>query len=620
MKKVLLVSMPFGAPERQALGLSLFKARFAEDGVPCDVRYLTLTFADLIGMESYLWVVHELPHTAFAGEWLFREALFGDDPRRDEQYIQETLRGTWRLNEDDIARLCEIRALVPHFLDYCLEAIPWDESLIVGFTSTFEQNIPSLALARRIKQAHPSLPIAFGGGNWEDEMGVEQHRQFPWVDFVCPGEADETFPALVRHLASGRGSRTLAAIPGLVYRTRNGTRYTGRARLITEMDRLPIPDYSDYFEQLSGSASGSLVVPTLLFEGSRGCWWGATSHCTFCGLNGSTMKFRGKSPDRVLREVDHLVSTWGIDTIQAVDNIMDMHFFKTVLPALAELESPLSFFYEIKSNLERHHVELLAAAGVRMVQPGIESLSDGVLRLMRKGTTALQNLQLLKWCKEYDIAASWNLLHGFPGETKAHYDEMLAMFPAIAFLGAPTACGPVRLDRFSPYFTRAAEFGLTHVRPMKVYQQLYPLDPESLGRIAYYFDYDYEPEKAPNGCSDEVVKAAGQWSDDPEKGSLVSVQGVGGELKLLDDRRSALRSSYRFAGLDRDVYDYCDRARSRGSVHRFVCESLPESGLSEEQIGGFLDWLVAQRLMVTMGGKYLSLAIGSPPADVSGAS
>ena len=48
------------------------------------------------------------------------------------------------------------------------------------------------------------------------------------------------------------------------------------------------------------------VVPTLLFETSRGCWWGAKSHCTFCGLNGETMAFRSKSPRRALDELEQL--------------------------------------------------------------------------------------------------------------------------------------------------------------------------------------------------------------------------------------------------------------------------------------------------------------------------
>ena len=48
-------------------------------------------------------------------------------------------------------------------------------------------------------------------------------------------------------------------------------------------------------------------------------------------------------------------------------------------------------------------------------------LSTHVLKLMRKGTSMLQNLRLLKWCRYYGIEVAWNLIWGFPGETEEDY-------------------------------------------------------------------------------------------------------------------------------------------------------------------------------------------------------
>ena len=104
------------------------------------------------------------------------------------------------------------------------------------------------------------------------------------------------------------------------------------------------------------------------------------------------------------------------------------------------------------------------------IQPGIESLSDHVLKLMRKGTTALRNIQLLKWAREFNIIAEWNILYGFPGETPDDYRDILELLPAIRFLRPPCAAGPIRLDRFSPYHKSPADFGLLNVRPLKTYR------------------------------------------------------------------------------------------------------------------------------------------------------
>ena len=105
MKKVLLLSMPMGALERPSLGLSLLKARLVESGCACDVRYLAFSFAEFIGQPDYQWICYELPYTAFAGDWTFTQALYGERYDSEGTYIQDVLRDAWHLSEADIARI-----------------------------------------------------------------------------------------------------------------------------------------------------------------------------------------------------------------------------------------------------------------------------------------------------------------------------------------------------------------------------------------------------------------------------------------------------------------------------------------------------------------------------------
>ena len=102
------------------------------------------------------------------------------------------------------------------------------------------------------------------------------------------------------------------------------------------MDALPVPDFDDYFDLLARDPALYGATPSLLMETSRGCWWGAKSHCTFCGLNGGAMGFRSKGADRVLAELDALRSRWPLQNVSVVDNILDMKYFGTLLPRLAE--------------------------------------------------------------------------------------------------------------------------------------------------------------------------------------------------------------------------------------------------------------------------------------------
>ena len=132
-------------------------------------------------------------------------------------------------------------------------------------------------------------------------------------------------------------------------------------------------------------------------------------------------------------------------------------------------EVDFQLFYEVKANLRKDHIDKLAAAGVTQIQPGIESLNTEILQMMRKGVTAIQNVQLLKWCFEYDVEPSWNILYGFPGEQASQYDDFPDICRLLFHLPPPAGVTPVIFERFSPYHFNAAEYGLK-LTPFPIYE------------------------------------------------------------------------------------------------------------------------------------------------------
>jgi ribosomal peptide maturation radical SAM protein 1 len=612
--RVLLANLPFGALNRPALGLSMLKPIVRSTGATCEVRYLNVTFAEFTGLETYERIQSGFPHTAFAGEWVFAEALNGKSVERDRGYIAEILREQWQIDDGAIRPLLKARRLAEPFLQHCVERIDWRAFDVVGFTSTFEQNLASLALARRLKARWPNLRTVFGGANWEGAMGEELHRTHSFVDLVCSGEAEESFPRLLQALAGG-GEPALFDIPGIVFRGAGGeTITTGRTPLVRDLDRYPPPDFSDFRQALDRSSETSAVVPTWLLETSRGCWWGAKSHCTFCGLNGGSMAFRSKSAARALEDIDRLMSEHDAMFIEVVDNILDMAYFRDLLPALAARGAPVQLFYEIKANLSKQQVRALADAGVRRVQPGIESLSDRLLVHIRKGTTGLRNIQLLKWCRQYGIAVDWNLLYGFPGETREDYDRILELLPAIRFLPPPCACGPLRLDRFSPYFADPKSFGLRDLRPASAYRYLYDVAAASLARIAYYFDFDYEDSKDPRDASAEVRAYVDGWTAAPEAGAVFAVPSGDGGLRLIDTRTDASMPMVDLEPCEAAAYAFCDRIQTASGVRRHLREAFGGSEFEPSAVEACLGSFVDNRLMVSDGKHYLALAL-DPPDD-----
>jgi ribosomal peptide maturation radical SAM protein 1 len=225
----------------------------------------------------------------------------------------------------------------------------------------------------------------------------------------------------------------------------------------------------------------------LTFESSRGCWWGQVNHCTFCGLNGVEMAFNQKTSERVVEEVRELWSLYRRNLF-ATDAILSRDHLKSALPKLALFSEGPRLFYEVKANMTQADVLTLQRARVMGVQPGIESLSTRLLGLLKKGINTIRNLALLKWCRERDVAITWNQLCGIPGERLEDYEEQIALMALIPQLPPPERANRVRVDRYSPYFKSFRDFGWERIEPSREYRSLHPeLGDEALHDIAYHF-------------------------------------------------------------------------------------------------------------------------------------
>jgi ribosomal peptide maturation radical SAM protein 1 len=598
MTRVLLVNMPFAALDTPSLALGLFKSRLRQDGIPCDVQNLNFTFAEIIGQDNYDFMLRL--SAILGGEQLFARAVFGDALPPDEEYYREAL-ATKSATSETIARLEQIRSAVPTFLQYCLDTTPWQTYDIIGFTSLFEQNLASLAMARLIKERYPEKIIVFGGANCEDIMGLTLHQCFPFVDFVCAGEADDSFPELVKRL---KYHHPVKGLPGLVYRENGKSIYAGPARVIEDLDVLPVPDYDDYFERLRVSPLRDGVAPSILIESARGCWWGEKSHCTFCGLNGLTMAFRAKTVDRTIEEISGLLNRYRARIVRFVDNILAPSYFRDLLPEIARQGLKADYICEVKSNLKKNQIKVLAEAGVT-VQAGIENLSTHVLDLMAKGSNALMNIQTLKWCKQYGVMSDWNLLYGFPGEVPEDYEKNLDLVKMITHLHPPAGCGPIRLDRFSPNFNRAEEKGIINVRPFKFYKYCYAFDDETLFDLIYYFDFDYKEEIDNGGYVPALEQTVIRWKNVRD---TLTVERLNGAMVIRDSRPVATYPELSVTGMAARIYEYCDKAQTLARIVEVMKESS-EEGVTEEQVSRILDEFINRKLMVQEGNRFLSLAV-----------
>jgi ribosomal peptide maturation radical SAM protein 1 len=599
---VALAVVPFADVARPAIGVSLLKAGLARRGFSSRIFYFNIDFAATIGEEVYTHISDHAPSDSMVGEWMFADLVFGDRLPPEHEYVRNVLSGVTA--PDMVRRILDARRGRAEFVEHCTEALRATGAPIVGFTTTFHQTNACLAIAKRLKEMSRPPVVCFGGANCEGEMGLEMIRSFPWIDYVCTREGDAVFPEFVDRLLRQGDARELT---GFLHRGES-TRLT-YPPMVENMDELPFPDYDDYIETLKGSSLDGVVKPEIQIEAARGCWWGAKHHCTFCGLNGDTMPYRSKSPDRVFEELKHLYNRYGFKRIDSVDNILDHRYLSTVFPRLIDEGIELEMFYEVKSNLKHWQLAIMRRGGIVSIQPGIESFSTEILKRMKKGVSGAQNIQLLKWAEELGLIPAWNILAGFPGESPAEYEKMAALLPLLTHLAPPTGCAPIRLDRFSPLFDNATAVGLRRVRPTLAYYYVFPLGRRELARLAYFFDFDYEdgrkPETYITGLQNEILKwRDARFRDDVQRPKLDLLLGDDGTAQVFDTRLCAVAAEHRLAGLDAQLLVACDAAKPRAALERqFAASHGPDA------VGDGLERLVAARLVVKIDDQFLSLPV-----------
>lgn len=580
--RTVLVIPPFGGLDRPALGPHVLQACAHRRGHPVSVFYANLRFAALVGENLYHRVCYG-PTTGLAGERIFAAAAYGVPPLgqlnpSDEAYFKR-ISGE-KQSGVTLAELRALEATTDGWLDEIVAEILTLEPDIVGCSTTFEQTAASLAILRRLQVARPGLVTLLGGSNCDGEMAHGLTSVAPDVDYIFSGECEVVFPDFLDQLATGERPPC-----GVV-----------EGKPCWNLDDLPNNDYSEFYAQVDAVLGETdlvrgdhLWVP---YESSRGCWWGEKSHCTFCGINGQTMNFRAKSPDKVIDELRELLEAHPNGKVCMVDNIMPHTYFKTLIPRLPEELPGLHAFYEQKANLKLKQVLSLRRAGVVLIQPGIEALSTGLLRLMKKGVRASQNVALLRYSRVADLGVNWNLLYAFPHDEESFYRETVELLPLLSHLHPPSGVFHLSLDRFSPYFKQPEAFDIEDMHPLQAYLDVLP-EGADVERIAYHFVGEYPTASGSRSEVLEEIRAGvatwrSAWQNDGPP-PVLSLSRLGEEsFMLVDTRPGVAQQQFTFLGYE--------QAR------------VALIGATEEESAA-LDWARKQRVVTPLDGKWVPLAV-----------
>ena len=425
------------------------------------------------------------------------------------------------------------------------------------------------------------------------------------MDYIHCGDADETLPKAIRRVYSGE---SMKGMPGIMWRDKDRVVFNGRAPNLADMNKTPVPEFDEYFYarkqggyEYHDQAHGVLLP----IETARGCWWGVKNHCTFCGLNRAGMEFRSKRVENVIEQLDELSRRYGILDFNAIDNIIEPEYIEKLFGQLSEANTDIRLHYEVRPSLSRVQLKHMRKGGLFSIQPGVESFSTHILKLMKKHTTGVRNLELIKWSTYYGINNLYNILLRFPGETAEDYRAQCDVIAKIHHFQAPWAIAKARADRGSPMYTDPESQSISSLVPSPCYDYLYPKDRFDLNRVSYYFEHEMD-DALEDSQYNEIFQAVdvwqARWRQRPRP--YLKYRKAWATI-LIEDGRNCSPRVTKYADDYATLYEYCADARSRKDIAaRF--EDAP-------WVEGALEEFVDRNLVIHLDNRYLSLALPENP-------
>ncbi len=281
---------------------------------------------------------------------------------------------------------------------------------IIGFSLMTLRHRKHYELIKKIKNRFPEISIAAGGPHLST-IRNKVLEDCQAIDFGFVLEGDESFPALCR-------GDDFPDIKGLIYRSNGNIVYTGNAEFIRELDSIPYPRYKKF--EINNYPENTVYHIT-----SRGC----PHQCTYCPVKLSIgRKFRCVSAGYLVNETKYWYDEGIRNFIMWDDNFT--YFKKRVLEFcdLIESQGLMDCNFMIPNGIRADKVDRdmllrMKEIGFSHISIGVESGSNKVLKLLKKGETVEQIESAIKDATELGYKVFLYYILGSPGETLADVEK-----------------------------------------------------------------------------------------------------------------------------------------------------------------------------------------------------
>ncbi len=438
--RAVLAFPPLVSPTYTPLALATLAPYIRREAPGCELSLLDLNIE--------LWHHHGAETLDGRRMMRFMQGLQGDffDQRSYLQHHQTLSQlnarfARWSL---ELRRHLEEGAPPPPLLEQLSDRVLATDPELIGFSVTFPgQLLFALALARIIGQ-RSAARIILGGASMSSVDPEELLRVLPEVEAVLLGEGEPGAGLLF-------SGASLSAVPGLVYR-QQGEIHSNRPVATTSPSWLPAADFTEL--DLPRYFNPTPVLPVMA---ARGCQW---RRCRFCAHNFSFAGFRARDPQAVVEDLQRYQQAHGAEHFYLVDQEVRLSRLSALCSEIAERSMHISFQAMCRPTSDFIGDELRRCyeAGCHWICWGVESGSQRLLDLARKGTDVTAIKQVLTRSHEAGISNLLMLIFGLPTSTdqdlQATLDLLESAFPLadgiaasnfVLFAGTSFARGALQL-------------------------------------------------------------------------------------------------------------------------------------------------------------------------------
>ncbi len=279
----------------------------------------------------------------------------------------------------------------------------------IGLSSTTIMIPYIMKLAKELKKVMPDIPLVVGGAG----ITVEKDILFKTdIDFGIYGEGEYTFLELISALDEKKSYSNIKGLIIIAEKKINPPR-----PYLENLDELPLPSLNLLpMEKYSISPDRFFDSPVGTIISSRGCPY----YCIFCDHTIFSRVYRGHSPERVVQEMKRLVDYFGVKHIAFEDDLFvyDKKRIIEICKLIKKKRLKVKWQCTARANLvDEELIKEMASAGCWMINIGVESGSQRILNLIKKGITIEQVKRAVRLMHKYKIKARGYFMINHPSET-----------------------------------------------------------------------------------------------------------------------------------------------------------------------------------------------------------